>query len=161
MSDPVFDGNSSTRIWDHLMTLRDWVVTKIASVTPTPASFATTWSAGAALSIGNGTLTCRYMKVGRMVVASYYLLRGSTSNIGSGNYVFTLPVEAFRYQSANGSGAVFRSGSGAFWPFNVVGVGTASIGLVHTDTRARVSNSSVAWATGDEIAFTVVYEAAF
>lgn len=122
------------------------------------SAFATTWSGPTTLSIGNGTLESRWNKVGRLVTATYYLLRGSTTNLGSGNYTFSLPTNAIRYQSVSGAGTIGRSG--AFWPVAVAGVATGSIGLAHTDTRARVSNSSMAWADGDEIAFTVVYEAA-
>lgn len=159
MSDPVFDGNSSTRIWDHLVTLRDWVLTKIASVTPTPSVFATTWSQsdGTTLSIGNGELICRRMKVGKQMVVTYYFKRGSTTNLGSGNYVFTLPESANRYQSVSGSGVIARSGT--YWPISVVGVGTGAIGLVRTDNNSRVSNTSPgSWAVNDEMTWTVVLE---
>lgn len=159
MSDPVFDGNSSTRIWDHLVTLRDWVLTKVAAVTPTPSAFATAWSQsdGSPLSIGNGELICRRMKVGKQMVVTYYFRRGSTTNLGTGAYVFTLPESANRYQSVSGSGVIARAGT--YFPISVVGIGTGAFGLVLTSSGARVSNTAPgSWAVGDEMAWTVVLE---
>jgi len=54
-----------------------------------------TWTASTTNpTLGNGTITGRYMKVGRAVTAEYILTTGSTTTYGSGVYSIGLPVAA-------------------------------------------------------------------
>lgn len=56
------------------------------------ASYPTTWAAsGSPPSIGNGTLTSRYLKVGNVCWIYISLLSGSSTNYGVGNWSFTMP----------------------------------------------------------------------
>lgn len=127
-------------------------------VTAAWTSWTPVWYGPVALSIGNGTLDCRYRIVGKTCQAQYFLLRGSTTNVGAAAYVFDLPVAARRYQSVNGAGIIARGAT--YWPVSVVGVGTGAIGLVRTDDRSRVSTTSPgSWADGDWLAWAVEYEA--
>lgn len=54
-------------------------------------SFAWTASSGSP-AIGDGTLRCWYIKVGALVFCDLQIVIGSTTNKGSGNWMFTLPV---------------------------------------------------------------------
>ncbi|MDG9717394.1 hypothetical protein [Streptomyces sp. DH24] len=45
-------------------------------------------------SLGNATLTGRYMKIGRTVLCHINLTTGSTTTYGTGNYSFSLPAQA-------------------------------------------------------------------
>ncbi|MGW1609404.1 hypothetical protein ACWCQZ_08400 [Streptomyces sp. NPDC002285] len=58
-------------------------------------AYTPTWtSSGTAPAIGNGTLLGRYMKFGRTVICHINMTTGSTSTYGTGNYSWSLPVQA-------------------------------------------------------------------
>jgi hypothetical protein len=58
-------------------------------------SYTPTWTgSGSNPSLGNGTLTGRYSKVGRTVTVHINLIPGSTTTYGSGNYNWLLPFAA-------------------------------------------------------------------
>lgn len=53
------------------------------------------WTASATNpTVGNSTLSGRYQKMGRTVHLQINLIRGSTATLGSGDYSFSLPVQA-------------------------------------------------------------------
>lgn len=57
-------------------------------------TFTPTWTcATTAPAIGNGTLTGRYIKVGRLVICHYKFVAGSTTTFGTGNWMFSLPFD--------------------------------------------------------------------
>jgi hypothetical protein len=59
------------------------------------ASDTPTWTASTTNPvIGNGTLTGRYLKIGRTVHRVIDLLTGSTTTYGSGTYAFAMPATA-------------------------------------------------------------------
>lgn len=121
------------------------------------SSFTPAWSGGGSLSIGNGTLTCRYREVGKTVEAQFFLERGSTTDQGSGPYSWTLPVAARAYREVTGSGVICRGST--YWPVSVVGVAAGAIGLLRTDNNSRVSHTSPgSWTTGDWLSWSCVYE---
>lgn len=47
---------------------------------------------GTAPAIGNGTITGRYLSIGKLVIGSIEVVFGSTSTYGDGFFVFSLPV---------------------------------------------------------------------
>lgn len=57
-------------------------------------TYTPTWSASTAPAIGNGTLTGRYMKVGRTCHVAIKQQNGSTTTYGSGGYTWSLPFTA-------------------------------------------------------------------
>ena len=78
-----------------------------ASITYTP-----TWtSTGTAPSLGNGTLTGSYIRVGDMIAFTITLEMGSTTTFGTGEYRFSLPF-ALNYsrQSLICQARIFDSG---------------------------------------------------
>lgn len=57
------------------------------------ASYTPAWTASTtAPDVGNGTLTGRYLKIGRTVYGEVTLTCGSTSTYGSGAWSFSLPA---------------------------------------------------------------------
>lgn len=55
-------------------------------------SYTPTWTASTTNPVlGNGSLTGRYMKIGRTVLVEINLTTGSTTTYGSGNYNWALP----------------------------------------------------------------------
>jgi hypothetical protein len=57
-------------------------------------TYTPTWTASTNPALGNGTLTGRYIKIGRTVTVSILLTCGSTTTYGSGAYAFGLPFPA-------------------------------------------------------------------
>ena len=45
-------------------------------------------------TLGNGTMTAKYCRIGRLVYYSVRMLLGSTTNAGDGVYSFSLPISA-------------------------------------------------------------------
>ncbi len=57
-------------------------------------SFTSTWTAtGSAPDIGNGTLTCRYLHVGKLIHVNFHFVAGSTTTFGTGEWRFTVPIQ--------------------------------------------------------------------
>lgn len=134
----------------------DWVTVLEISAFNT---FATTWaSSGTQPAIGNGTLDCRWIRMGRCVVAHYGLVTGSTTTYGTGAYSLSLPVARNTTTRQGGGGHLFDTSASAYnastprctaQTFNIV---AATGGLV-------TPSIPWTWATGDEMHFAVIYEA--
>ena len=57
-------------------------------------SYTPTWTASSNPSIGNGTITGRYIQVGKMVHVWIRVVGGSSTTFGSGTYAWSMPVTA-------------------------------------------------------------------
>lgn len=66
-------------------------------------AFTPAWTASTTNpTIGNGTIACRYQRYGKTIPScEFYLLLGSTTTVGSGNYSLSIPVAAANLLSAN------------------------------------------------------------
>lgn len=110
-------------------------------------------------SLGDGTLTGYYTKVGRTVTATVRLAMGSTTTFGSGIWYITLPFAASTSIPQHGSCVMVDSGTN-----NYLGVvmplqdGTARA-VVFANAAANNVGSAVpfTWASGDELRFTITY----
>lgn len=130
----------------------------------TPYTVAWT-STGTAPSIGNGTLIGRYVKHGRTVVCHINWTSGSTTSYGTGNYAFSLPVQAAAAGAAFIGNAhylqadrwtgqtVISSGATTTAPFFPVST---------TDTRAdwMTPADPETHTSGAQLRMTLVYESA-
>lgn len=113
---------------------------------------------GAPLNTGNGTLTGRYKKIGDKTVLFRVLLSyGTTTNIGSTTYVFTLP---FTPADNRQSGSVILFHAGIHQARTWHGIGGTEIVLIDQAGTRVDFNTPVAWASGDAITITGMYEAA-
>ena len=55
-------------------------------------TYSPTWTtSGTQPSIGNGTLTGRYIKIGRLVFCKIFFQAGSSTTFGTGGWLFALP----------------------------------------------------------------------
>lgn len=124
-----------------------------------------TWTASTNPSLGNGTLTGRYMKIGRTVLCEIILTTGSTTTYGSGQYAFGLPVQA----ASSGVDAIgsARLTAGATYigtTFTASGSQTAVPTFPGSSTPATGANMTptapATLAAGHVLRLTVVYEAA-
>lgn len=139
----------NTDIRDNLLALSTWV------------SFTPTWTgSGSNPSIGNGTLTGKYVRAGQLVIFDITLVIGSTTTLGTGDYSWALPVTA----AAGGSHVI---------PVSTLDSGNAYIpseGRISTTTTLQVlqvpngtlfgASSPMVWANGDTMRVTGIYIAA-
>ena len=131
--------------------------TYMATGTP----YAPVWygaSSGNPLSIGNGSLTGRYVERGKWVWYSILLIRGSTTNAGDASYAFTLPVAPRAYREVQGAGYITYSTSSEA-PVTARGIGSNRIAII--SPAGRVSNAVPgSWSADNEIYISGFYERA-
>lgn len=118
---------------------------------------------GATLGTGNGTFVARYKKIGDKTVHFHITLTfGTTTNIGTDDYEFTLPFNMSPFRQS-GAVILFDASIGKHFARTWHGVGTNGIVVVdEAGNRATglSSGSPMNWATGDVIAISGAYEAA-
>lgn len=132
-------------------------------------SFTPTWlngSGGAAIAIGNGSLTGQIVQAGKWIQGTILLTRGSTTNLGSTFHVFGFPVTA-RTHRQSGVATVFDSSATVATNYQMHqwhGINTTEM-VVNAVGGRRIDNSGfgtgpTGWATGDEVFISFRYEAA-
>jgi hypothetical protein len=112
-------------------------------------------------TLGNGTLTARWTRIGRTVTVSFFWIFGSSSDISSWFSVSNFPVAA--HAAAGGVGPVFMSDSSTGNRAVGVVVVSGTVGTIFSTIggNGHVNNTYPwDWATGDGLQFTVTYEAA-
>jgi|688.fasta_scaffold31783_8 hypothetical protein len=124
------------------------VVTDWVSYTPA-------WTTnGTQPSIGNGTLTGRWRRVGDSIEGDIGLVAGSTTNFGSGQWAFGLPsgitldsskIAQIAGEGPLGYGSIIDSGTANYGPFTVAGSGSNAFFL-------RAANASGTWVTSSSAA---------
>jgi hypothetical protein len=124
------------------------------------ASFTPAWTAsGTNPVLNNGTLVGRYKQVDKTIDFTIDLTIGSTTTLGSGTYLFDLPVASVRgVEMAINSTlsmvhGVTRNSGGAL-------LVTSTVARLMQDTGPVTNASPFAWATGDVISLAGSYEAA-
>lgn len=119
------------------------------------------------ITVGNGTVTSRYMRIGRMITYKWQFSLGSTSAIGT-NPTFAVPVTAAAQGELDMNVCRFTDNS----PFTrymgwAVGATTSTVeigqidisGLSTTLRTSITATSPFTWASGDSIFVTGTYEA--
>jgi hypothetical protein len=120
-------------------------------------------STGTAPALGNGSLTGRYVQIGKTVIAKANLTMGSTTTFGTGNYFISLPATAFAVEvNSLGLARAFDASAGAIYGATAV-MNTSSKVQMETFASSVVVWTNlvpVTWATSDQLAIQVIYEAA-
>jgi len=121
------------------------------------------------LTVGNGTVISKYTHVGRKVVWKYQITFGTTSVMGTAP-TLTLPVAASDNVEAGSCPVrILDSGTNTFVgclvPSSTTGVIVQLVSTGNAATNYLVKSSitsslPMTWATGDQFAFTLEYEAA-
>ena len=137
------------------------------AIATTSTTYTPTWtSSGTQPTLGNGTLSGRYMKINKLAWVQILFIFGSTSSAGTGTYEFSLP-----------SGLTARTGLYGFMSQGVARIYDSSTGQItighagfingNTDRVAAYAGtgtvgatSPFSFATFDEIVMTFTYEAA-
>jgi hypothetical protein len=141
-------------------------------------SYTPTWttSSGTALpSLGNATVDCRYLKIGRRVDVRFEITFGSTTNFGSGagggdNWVFSLPVAAARTGDNLGIVELHGSGNSAICLGRartnstttlIMGIVTGRVDATAIANTGDVDSISPwAWVSGNSLKAVYTYESA-
>jgi hypothetical protein len=125
--------------------------------------FGITITAPGAFSLGNATVYAKYKDYAHTRHIFVEIVRGSTTNLGTGDYTFTftgLPSASAK-AGVLGSGMFFDSSPFKEYPCLVRGISTHAFVLVTTSTNDRVSNTiPVVPAVGDAYVMDITYELA-
>lgn len=139
---PVIDNSGNGR-----NTIFQWGLT----YTPTLST------SGTAPTLGNGTLTGRWSRAGATVTVDIYLSIGSTTNLGTGQLEFSLPVTN-NLDIAQVGGAVYMVHAGTIYTGVVVIGGSSQQAALARDTSGAVTyNSPGTFAAGDVIYTSFTY----
>lgn len=132
----------------------------VNALEPIWTSYTPTWGGSVSNpSVGNGSITGSYAKVGKLVHVRIALVIGSTSTGGSGRWTFTLPFAPAAQQAltavAEDTSASSRYG-GAAWITPGTGVFAVALG---SGGNAGVSSTvPFTWANGDQLYINGTYE---
>lgn len=128
------------------------------------SAYTPVWTAASSNpAIGNGTLSGRYLQIGKTVHYYGRILMGSTTTFGSGDWRISLPVTA---QTVSGSGT---AGAGTCGDASATSAGSrpVTMDLITSTTMRLVSPTGVVagtvpftWTTGDDVRWHITYEAA-
>lgn len=108
---------------------------------------------------GNGTLTGKYLQIGRLVHFRILLLGGSTTTWGSGAYRWSLPVEAADSSEIIDATVHLYDSSASLHKVAVATYVDANTIQAWIDTGVG-PNTPWTWANGDRIQLAGSYEAA-
>lgn len=114
-------------------------------------------------TLGNGTIAGRFTRVGKTVTFFIQTVIGSTTTVGTGSYIWTLPVASLQgiHQVTSGSGNFFDTSAGSdFGGWGVVQTSSTAVGLRSSTATAVGAAVPVVPATGDIITIMATYEAA-
>jgi hypothetical protein len=124
------------------------------------------------LTLGNGTISGRYMGAGKFTTFSVSLTFGSTTSITGSNSTMTLPVTAKAGNWISTDCAGYDTSANQWYPLAIVTAGASGgasttaflIKLWPTTAGNNIatitSSTPFTWATGDIITVTATYEAA-
>lgn len=127
------------------------------------ASYTPTWTTtGVAPALGNGSLTGRYVQIGKWVHGIATLVAGTTTTFGTGDFEFSLPVTASASAgSMVGVGSTTNSGVATYVIFSHLTT-SAKVNIYTTASPTTVVSGTVpfAFGTADDVYVTFKYEAA-
>lgn len=125
------------------------------------ASFTPTWtSTGIAPALGNGTLTGKYLQVGKLVIFRWQLTMGSTSTYGTAEYRWALPVAAASPDDTIIGAAMCRDTGTALATRQAFVASSTTFGLISEGGVQVGQTSPHTWANTDVLSGECMYEAA-
>lgn len=112
-------------------------------------------SSGTAPVLGNGTIAAVYTRLGGSTYVSISFTMGSTTNLGSGELIFSLPYKA---RDTEHNGVVkMRIGTTYYSGMCYTSYGLTTLVLVRDTTGAITYNSPGSFTTGDIINIALTY----
>lgn len=145
-----------------------YVVANLKAIGDAWTSYTPSWTASTTNpTIGNGSLTGAYLQAGKLIAFRARVLFGTTTTAGSGNYSLSLPVAARSSHRWSFNGIVFDASGPSLLPILTGDLGGSSVALLCHGTTAGSFTRNLqhnvpisAWAAGDEITLSGIYEAA-
>lgn len=114
-----------------------------------------TWTPG---TLGNGTLTGAYMKVGRTVHFRIHLTWGSTTTAPAGVFIFTLPTAAVAVTWVGGARIIDASPSAQYYRHAFVNSGNQIALAAEAASTFVQATVPITFATSDQILISGTYE---
>lgn len=146
----VYEYNATAGAWDELVSDRTpWV-----AITPTWTALTTNPVLGA------GTISGRYMRVGRMITYVGRLLMAADTTYGSGEWRISLPAGLSAAQSSLGAGSALlydNSSTSARTP-GVCWLANSTTLAFNGSNGALTATAPFAWATSDQLRWAITYE---
>ncbi len=169
LSDPNAD---RVLFWDDSAGALKWLTVDgiVDTVFGQWKAYTPTWTAATTNpAIGNGTLTGRYIVIGKLCTYVLGLVMGTTTTYGSGNWAFSLPINA-----VNTAGIYFlgvahlrKAGSGNYERIVQIApaVSVSTISLFNDPTQGSSSlyisaTAPFTWGVGSTLNFEITYEIA-
>jgi hypothetical protein len=124
----------------------------------------TTWTSSTnGITLGNGTITARYVKIGKFVNWYFRFVLGSTSAI-TGNMTFTLPIAVVQANNY-ADGIIYDVGVAGYRCYGEIDGNTvygrvSNSAATYTTGSLFSSTVPITWGTGDMFVFTGSYEVA-
>ena len=127
-------------------------------------TYTPTW-AGGSPSIGNGTLTGRYQRIGKRISVQIVLIGGSTTNWGGATaWTFSLPVTAASDTVYYvGIAHILDSGTGFHTGVALISPGGSTLNLNPSTAGTGgnfASTTPITWATNDQLRIDITYTVA-
>lgn len=120
-------------------------------------TYTPTWTAATTNpTIGNGTLTGRYVVIGKVCHAMVYVLAGTTTNAGSGAYSFTYPI-APAYDYLVGGAWMERNTGGNLYSGGIYGF-SSTFALVYSGASYVTNATPFGFANQDFLRIFLTYE---
>jgi len=158
------DANVSATEFGYLDGVTSAIQTQLGGKADTTGNGAwTSWTPTATnYTVGNGTVTARYVQLGKSVLFRFNFVLGSTSAI-SGDLNFTLPVTATTNHVVHG--ILVDTGNNVYPAVASLTSASCAVRAINTaGTYAQFTflSSSIpfTWGSTDEIVVTGIYEAA-
>lgn len=146
----------STRVL-YMFDGTNWIPWQSPEVTSFTAAFT---AGGSSITYGNAAVTSKWWYSGGMVQWIYHVVVGSTSNLGVGNYAWTLPI-AVRggFDQDHIGGLTYLDASAGTTYHRACGTlsTTTSFGAVAEGGQRMGAAAPVAWAVGDVFGFNLRY----
>lgn len=110
-------------------------------------------------TLGNSTLTGKYVQHGKLLHVRINLTIGSTFSAGSGAYFFSLPATCVLDVEA-GLGAAVSNGGAGRRGYVVAHLTTTTVALMRTSDHVNLDDTGPgsAWATGNVVGITATCE---
>ena len=138
-------------------------VSRIAGNLGAWTAYTPTWTGSTTNPVlGNGTLTGKYVQLGKLVIAKATLTAGSTTTFGTGLWRLSLPVAAASAEVGAPYGTWSASDTGvADYSGFVVGSSSNRVAFYKFDNSALVgSTAPFTWGNTDVFMVSFTYEAA-
>jgi hypothetical protein len=161
---PYPDSTDNYRPKEDMQALAEEVDDLITAAPGVWANYVPVWSSsGTAPAIGNGTISGRWVQIGKTVYVKISLLFGTTTTFGTGGYSLSLPAAASTSVGSVGAGYlndVSAGGGGHYNGIAVVRTVAPTVALIlESSSHAQVSAvGPITWANTDAWTFSLTYE---